>query len=157
MMERLFLLLVFILSINIVNAQDCIDYHFINCVYDKHPFYKVDPPGSKSQLMKPGEEMSLAFYIYQGRDYRITTCSDLYKDQIHLQIFDAEDGSLLLYDNELNEMSQQFEFQVIETRRVRVYVRIKESISEKKQTGLLMAKVERDCVGLLLETMVTRK
>lgn len=138
-------------------AQDCIDYHLASCLFDEHPFYKIDPPGSKSQLMKPGEGMSLSFYIYQGRDYRITTCSDLYRDQIRLQIFDAEDGSVLLYDNQLNEMSQQFEFQVTETRRVRANVTIEESKKEKKQTGLLTQKVQRDCVGLLLETMVTRK
>lgn len=157
MILRLFVFLILSFVSLISFSQDCIDYHFESCVYDEHPYYKVDPPGSKSQLMKPGEEMSLSFYIYQGRDYRITTCSDLYKEQIHLQIYDAEDGTLLLYDNELNEMVQQFEFQVMETRRVRAYIRIKDKVESKKETGLLTAKVQRDCVGLLLETMVTRK
>lgn len=157
MIKRLHILLICMTMAFCVNAQDCVEYFMSSCLTDNHPYYKVDPPGSKSMLMCPGEQMQLTFHIYQGRDYRITTCSDLYKDLVHLQIFDSENPELLLYDNELNDMAQQFEFQVMDSRKVKAVVTIMEKESEKKNTGLLVEKVKRDCVGLLLETMITRK
>jgi len=157
MIKRLHILFILMAFSFCASAQDCVEYYTSSCLTDNHPYYKIDPPGSKSMLMCPGEVMQLSFSIYQGRDYRITTCSDLYKDQVHLQILDAENPELVLYDNELNDMAQQFEFQVMESRKVRAIVTIMEPEKEKKNTGLLVEKVRRDCVGLLLETMITRK
>lgn len=101
--------------------------------------------------------MTLSFFIYQGRDYRLTMCSEMYKGEVVLKLYDFEDQTLLLYDNTLNEMKQEFEFQIMRTRKVKADVYVPELPKESQNFGLLTQKVPRGCVGFLLETMVTRK
>lgn len=151
------LLLISCLYTTLGIAQDCIDYQLKSCPRIEPNPYSVVPEGSQSLLMKPGEEMMLSFFIYQGRDYRIALCSNMYAGDIVLKIWDADDPNLLLYDNTLNEMAQVFEFQVFNTRRVRAIISLKSKESKKKNAGMLTEKIPRDCVGVLLETMVTRK
>lgn len=139
------------------SAQDCIDYHKYNCpIIDPNPYTMV-PEGSKSGLVLRGEIIELSFSIFQGRDYRIALCSEMYANEIQLRIYDAEDGTILLYDNTLNENAQEFEFQVMETRKVRCYVTIPKKENKDQNFGLLIEKEKRGCVAILTETMVTRK
>jgi len=142
----------------LVPAQDCIDYHLKSCPRLEPNPYTVVPEGSQSSLLKRGEKFELSFKILQGRDYRITLCSNMYNGEVVLQLYDVDENGLLLYDNTQNEQSQAFEFQVFNNRRVRAVVSLApQKESTKKNTGLLIEKQPRDCVGLLLETMVTRK
>lgn len=158
MMKKYSFIVVLNLIVALSYAQDCIDYQLLSCPRIKeHQHYTVVPEGSKSILMKKGETMELSFSIHQGKDYRITTCSDLHDGKVTLKIYDGEDNTLLLYDNELNDMIQSFEFQVVQSRRVRVVVGILEDKTEQKINSLLIEKMPRGCVGLLLESMITRK
>ena len=150
----LFTLLVF--GIVSVNAQDCIDYHLKNCPRMEPNPYTVVPEGSQSALLKRGEKFETIFQIIQGKDYRISLCSNMYTNEVQLQIFDMEEGTLL-YDNYENEKAQTFEFQVFSTRRVRSVVTVPTKQETKKSTGFLIEKQPRDCVGQMLESMVTRK
>lgn len=140
-----------------VNGQDCINYHLKSCPQlQPNPYTNVFE-GSKSGLMLRGETMESVFTIFQGKDYRITLCSELFPNEINLKIYDADDGSILLYDNTQNDTAQIFEFQVFNTRRVRAMVSVPKIAQSKKNTGLLVEKTPRGCVGFLLETMITRK
>lgn len=138
-------------------GQDCINYHLTSCPQlQPNPYTNVFE-GSKSALLLRGETMESVFNIIQGKDYRITLCSELFPNEINLKIYDADDGSILLYDNTQNDTAQIFEFQVFNSRRVRAFISVPKTPEKKKNTGLLVEKTPRGCVGFLLETMVTRK
>jgi len=138
-------------------GQDCINYHLKSCPrLSPNPYNEV-PEGSKSALLLRGESMESTITIFQCKDYRITLCSEMFTNEIVLKIYDADDGSVMLYDNTQNNTAQIFEFQVFNTRRVRIVVSVPLSNGPKKNTGLLIEKTPRGCVGLLLESMVTRK
>jgi hypothetical protein len=140
-----------------VFGQDCIDYHRITCPRANPNPYTEVPEGSKSELVLRGELIKVSFHIYQGRDYRMTVCSEMYNGEVVVKLFDFEDPTMLLYDNTLNEMAQEFEFQVMRSRRVRAEVFVPAKPQQQQAFGMLTQKVPRGCVGLLLETMVTRK
>ncbi len=140
-----------------VKSQDCIDYHLKQCPRQNPNPYTEVPEGSKSALLLRGEEMETRFTIFQCKDYRLTLCSQLFQDQVVIKVYDAEDPSLLLYDNTQNDTAQVFEFQVFNTRRIRIVVSVPKLNQPKKNTGLLIEKTPRGCVGLLVESMVTRK
>jgi hypothetical protein len=147
----------FLLFGSVSKGQDCINYHLKTCPrLNPNPYIEV-PEGSKSALLLRGESIESIFTIFQCKDYRITLCSELFADEVVLKIYDADDGSVLLYDNTTNNTAQVFEFQVFNTRRVRAVVSVPLSNGPKKNTGLLIEKTPRGCVGLLLESMVTRK
>lgn len=146
-----------LMSINLASGQDCIDYHRITCPkLEPNPYTEV-PEGSKSELLLRGEELRLSFFIFQGRDYRLTLCSEMYAGIIVVKLYDFEDQGMLLYDNTLNEMAQEFEFQVMRTRKVQAVIYVPKQSEKSANTGMLLAKVPRGCVGMLTETMVTRK
>lgn len=146
-----------LLFVNLAGAQDCIDYHRSRCPrIEPNPYSEV-PEGSKSELVLRGEEISVAFFIFQGRDYRLSLCSEMYDGQVIVKLYDFEDPTLLLYDNTLNAMAQVFEFQVMRTRKVRAVVYVAKVPEKTANTGMLLAKIPRGCVGMLTETMVTRK
>lgn len=147
----------FILFAFNTSAQDCIDYHRLQCPrLEPNPYDEV-PEGSKSELLLRGEVLTLSFFIYQGRDYRLTLCSEMYNGEVVLKLYDFEDQTLLLYDNTLNEMAQEFEFQVMRTRKVKADIYVPKQESQAQTFGMLTQKVPRGCVGILTETMVTRK
>lgn len=146
-----------LLFVGFASGQDCIDYHRSRCPkLEPNPYTEV-PEGSKSELILRGEEISVAFFIFQGRDYRLSLCSEMYDGQVIVKLYDFEDPTLLLYDNTLNAMAQIFEFQVMRTRKVRAVVYVPKVPEKASNTGMLLAKVPRGCVGMLTETMVTRK
>ena len=148
---------IFLLIGTVSRGQDCINYHLKACPrLNPNPYIDV-PEGSKSALMLRGEHMESTFTIFQCKDYRITLCTELFVNEVVLKIYDADDGSVLLYDNTQNNTAQIFEFQVFNTRRVRAVVSIPVVAEPKKNTGLLVEKTPRGCVGFLLESMVTRK
>lgn len=157
-MKHFYLTILLVISALFANAQDCIDYYLNRCPrLEENNYYTVVPEGSKSILMKEGEEMELTFQIYQGKDYRISTCSDLFDGKVVLRIYDFDDPTLLLYDNEKNDMIQSFEFQVIESRKIKAVVTVKVDEKRKQMNTLLIEKIQRGCVGLMLESMITRK
>lgn len=156
-MKKVHFFILFIFFQYIAFSQDCIDYYKYYCPIEEPNPYTMVPEGSKSGLLLRGEVIHLSFFIYQGRDYRIALCSEMYNGEVRLIIHDAEDGTILLYDNELNDMTQIFEFQVMQTRRVRCTIYVDEKTKKQKNFGLLTEKIERGCVAILTETMVTRK
>lgn len=151
-----FICIIFLIG-SVSKGQDCINYHQNACPkLNPNPYNEV-PEGCKSALLLRGEQMESVFTIFQCKDYRITLCSELFNNEVVLKIYDADDGSILLYDNTVNDVAQIFEFQVFNTRRVRAVVSVPKTNTSKKNTGLLVEKTPRGCVGLLLESMVTRK
>jgi len=156
-LKRLFILVLCSMLTLSAFAQDCIDYHRKQCPrLEPNPYEEV-PEGSKSELLLRGEVMTLSFFIYQGRDYRLTLCSEMYGGEVVLKLYDFEDQTLLLYDNTLNDMNQEFEFQVMRTRKVKADVFVPKEENKSQNFGMLTQKIPRGCVGFLLETMVTRK
>ena len=157
MIFRLIFICVILLFSSVSRGQDCINYHLKSCPrLSPNPYIEV-PEGSKSALLLRGESMESTFTIFQCKDYRITLCSEMFTNEVVLKIYDADDGSILLYDNTQNETAQVFEFQVFNTRHVRCVISVPLSTQPKKNTGLLVEKTPRGCVGFLLESMVTRK
>ncbi len=148
---------IFLISIGMANGQDCIDYHRSHCPkLDPNPYTEV-PEGSKSELLLRGEEIKVSYFIFQGRDYRLTLCSEMYEGLVVIKLYDFEDPTLLLYDNTLNDMAQEFEFQVMRTRKVQALIYVPKIEIKNTNTGMLAQKIPRGCVGMMTETMVTRK
>jgi len=147
-----------ILFSTILKSQDCINYHLKSCKrLDPNP-YGIVPEGCKSALLHSGEQMEVTFHIVQGKDYRVSMCSEEFGKNVVLRIYDSEKPSLVLYDNTKNDSAQVFEFQVFTSRQVRAVVSIPEEKNQPSSTaGILIVKTPRGCVGLLLESMITRK
>jgi hypothetical protein len=159
------LILIIAMSPTLLNAQDCVDYHKVNCKPPQSAANYTTDQASRSGLLMKGQSSEFRITFYQGRDYRITICNEApLGDKVQYQIIDWEDQSVL-YDskvvNDRNEMTYErnFEFSVLITRSVKIVVSVPADDKTLKTNtiGFKPKPTQMGCVGVLIESMITPK
>ncbi len=144
-----------------ISAQECIDYHKTNCKPTQSIAGSVYTycDDSRSALMLKGQQSEFRFQLHQGKDFRITICSDAaLGDKIQYQIIDWDENTLL-YDNKDYNFERSFEFTVLRTRNVKIVVDIPadSKTTSANTLGFKAKPTQMGCVGVLIESMVTPK
>jgi len=155
------LLSIFLIALfpNFLLAQDCVDYHKVNCKPPQTTANYTTDQASRSGLLMKGQSSEFRLTFYQGRDYRITICNELpLGDKIQYQIIDWEDQSVL-YDNKEFNYEKNFEFSVLITRNVKIVVSVPADDKTLKTNtiGFKPKPTQMGCVGVLIESMITPK
>lgn len=143
---------------SLLKAQDCIDFHK-TCEADPETNEYSYSDNSRSALLMKGQVSEFTFDLHQGKDYRITFCYDgVLGDKVQYKIIDYDYGDVL-YDNADFNYAKEFEFTVLQSRKVKIEVSVPAD-SETQQTtkmGLKPKPTQMGCVGVLIEYMVTPK
>lgn len=146
---------------NVANAQECLNFHRESCnakSKDENSGYKYNE-ASRSGLLFKGQKSEFRFEIHQGKDYRIAICADpVLGSRILFQIVDAEENNVL-YDNKDDNFANEFEFSVLQSRRVKIIVEVPAGQTTQKSAaiGVKPKNQELGCVGVLIESMITPK
>ncbi len=138
----------------------CLDYHKKKCQSLSANGYTMSSD-SRSAMMRKGQTSEFRIIIYQGKDYRISFCSDEANlgGTVHFRLIDY-DTDELLYDNKDFNYVKDFEFTVVQTRTIKIQIEIPEDSAQKSAantTGLISKSVNQGCVGVLIEEMITPK
>lgn len=141
----------------IASAQDCIDYQKkcrekkdVTTSYSYSDF-------SRSGLLLKGQVSEFNIDLYQGKDYRITLCYDaVLGEKVQYKIIDYDYGDIL-YNNADFNFATEFEFTVLQSRKVKIEVSVPADDKTKQTTaiGLKPKPTQMGCVGVLVEFMVT--
>lgn len=146
---------------SVANSQECLNFHRQSCKSksgEDGSGYKYNE-ASRSGLLFKGQKSEFKFDIHQGKDYRIAICADpVLGSKIHFMIVDAEENSTL-YDNKDDSYAGEFEFSVLQTRRVKIVVEVPsdQSAKETSAIGVKPKNKQLGCVGVLIESMITPK
>ena len=157
----LFLIVIPLFSIGqtTVYTAVCFEYHKSHCVNSENIYYKYNN-ASRSALFVKGQKSHTKLEVFNGRDYRISICADdIFEQKIELRIIDGEDGTIL-YDNTNDDLAQEFEFTVVQSKELilEVLVRgISHENGENGRGGIVRRDDDIGCVGLLIEYMITPK
>lgn len=159
------LILVCLLMYAYVHSQDCINYwkfnDKLNESYNYQNKYFVVPEGCLSKLISESETMEINFELIHGRDYKITIGTDMPGSKALVKIYNTDDN-VLLYDNAQNDSLQVVEFEIVESRKVKAIITLPlknkpTNDKNKYHASIMLPKVNRYCVGIRLETMITPK
>jgi len=135
-------------------SQDCKDY-WTKCGSSQGiNYYSLVPESCFSNLLATDESFEIPIELIQSRDYRMSLCST-FEYKVHVKFLDKNTG-VLVYDNTLNDTVQVFEFQMFDNRMVRAIVSLPNTHG-KRVLGGLTEKPKRYCVGIKIESMITRK
>jgi len=147
-MQRFCLSMLIIVASLQVLAQNCFDFHKINCCplqADSYTHYAVSS-NSTSFALKPGDSRCIVYQIFSGKDYRLTICSDsLYSGIVSFQIRD--DNNNVLYDNSEEDFNPFFEFSCRKTTHVEFVISAPNRSDVVPET--------KGCIGLLIEEAIT--
>lgn len=147
-MIRLALSVLLLSAVLSASAQDCFDFHKKNCRPDKSKFSYTQNNASASFAFLPGESKCVQLQLLQGKDYRITVCSDsLYVGVVSFVITD-EDGKVI-YDNSQEGLIDNLEFSCRKTNTVEITVTAPRRLDVDENA--------KGCIGVLIEDMVTPK
>ena len=135
-------------------SQDCKDYWNQNSGTDVNNGYTIVPSACISKLIATDESMEIPFELIQNKDYKMSIFTT-FKYKAYITLYDKNNGKLI-YNNILNDTAQVIEFQVKDNSTVRAIITLPNTRA-KKVVGAFTVKPERYCVGLKLESMVTRK
>jgi len=135
-------------------SQECKDYWMDNGVKTSNDGYSIVPEACMSKLLATDESFELPFKLIQNKDYKMTVVTS-FKYKAYITLYDRNNGTLI-YNNILNDTAQVIEFQVKENSEVRAVLALPNKAG-KKQVGAFTVKPDRYCVGIRLESMVTRK
>ena len=146
-----------------VYSQDCIGYwnechnDTINNYHDSYQLVVNDKGQcvSKSAYISDDQSLVTNFDLFPGRDYRITICSTYdYKPIIRLYEIGTDK---LVYDNTVyNDTSSIIEFEQRFSIKIKSIVTIPKN-NKKLVSSLLKEKPLRYCIGIKIESMITRK
>src|ERR1035437_10036515 len=158
---KILFLHIFIMITTFLYGQDCASY-WNSCHNDSvnnyHDHYQlvVDEHGrvvSKSAYISDVEYLETSFDLFAGRDYRMSVCTSYnYKPMIILYEYGTE---RIIYDNTKNDSTIVFEFEQRFDVKIKAIVRIPQ-IKRKKVSNLIVQKPYRYCIGITLESMITR-
>lgn len=159
LLRKLFVIGAFLIAAFSMNAQNCIDYHKSACQKAEDGSGYSYSDVSRSGLLMKGQTSEFRFDLHQGKDYRISICSDpVLGERVKFQIVDFEENTVL-YDNEEFNYAKDFEFTVLTSRNVKVVVTV--PADDKTQTttsiGFKPKPTQMGCVGVMVEAMVTPK
>jgi len=135
-------------------SQDCRDYWNKNGVVVLNNSYTIVPDACMSKLIATDESFEIPFELIQNKDYKMSLVTS-FSYKAYITLFDKDNGTLI-YNNILNDTAQVIEFQVKQNSNVRAVISLPNT-KGKKQMGAFTLKPERYCVGMKLESMVTRK
>jgi hypothetical protein len=140
-------------------VRKCFGYQRDSCPTSSNMYYKVHEE-SRSALFVLGQTSQTKFTIFNGRDYRISICSDsILGSQIGLKLLDSETGNTL-YDNKQDNFATEFEFTATQSREIIIEISVpgKSSLSDndgKEDIIFVRKDTEMGCVGVLIEHMIT--
>ena len=129
----------------------CTDYHRSACTFDNKDIEWKYNGQSRSALFRPGQKSSFTFSAYKGYDYRFSLAGAeiiLSGQKIIFKVKDAKTKAIL-YDSEVDESIQQFEFVCDNSLNVLVELELPEG------DGVAGNKVLYGCVGFLLQSRRT--
>ena len=135
-------------------SQECKDYWNKNGVITVNDGYTIVPDACISKLLATDESFEIPFELIQCKDYKMSLVTS-FDYKAYITLYDRNNGTLI-YNNILNDTAQVIEFQVKENSAVRAVISLP-NLHAKKVVGALTAKPERFCVGLKLESMITRR
>lgn len=147
-MSKYLLSFFLLLGVNSLVAQDCFNFYKTNCCPEKSVFPYVEHEKSVSFAFSPGDSKCVSVNLIQGKDYRITLCSDsLYTGVVSLLIR-TEMGDVI-YDNSSDNFSQSIEF----------------SCRKSNYTEFILTAPNRTdvpeglkgCIGMLVEEIISPK
>lgn len=140
---------VLLLSVGLsASAQDCFDFHRKNCQPEKSKFSYSVNNASVSYAFLPGESKCVQLQMYQGKDYRITICSDsLYNGVVSFVLRDEE--GKIFYDNSQDNYNANLEFSCRKSNTVEITLTAPNRLDVEENT--------KGCIGILIEDMVTPK
>lgn len=157
-MRKMYVKIAFVLSMIpfVLSAQNCVDYH--RSCRDKSEISQYSfSDVSRSGLTMKGQVSEFNVDLYQGKDYRITICYDeVLGDKVTFKIIDYDFGDLL-YSNADFNFAKEFEFTVLQSRKVKIEVSVPADDKTQQTTavGLKPKPTQMGCVGVLIEYMVT--
>lgn len=130
-----------------VSAQDCFDFYKRNYKHNENErFAYALNSSSVSLAFTPGESKCIYSELIQGKDYRITICSDsLYNGVVSLVI--RNDAGTILYDNSQDNFNVNIEFSCRKTNSVEYIITAPNRLDVAPET--------KGCIGLIIEDMVT--
>lgn len=144
---------------NDYSKPKCFDFHRFHCKKSTNVYYKLHE-ASRSALFVQGQTSQIPLEITNGRDYRVSFCLDsTLGSVVHFQLVDKYEGTVL-YDNTKDNMAQEFEFTVIETRSLVIKVTVPGNTKLSKngedgKMGIIRKNNLMGCVGILVEHMIT--
>lgn len=153
------MIIVSMMGITTVSAQDCIDYHKKKCKRTQETSNYSISPDSRSALLLKGQTSEFRLLIYQGKDYRITICADeILGVNTQFKIVDYETNEVL-YDNKDYNYVKEFEFTVLQSRTIKIVVSVPDETTSAvvNNSGFRAKPTSMGCVGVLIEDMVTPK
>lgn len=130
-----------------LSAQDCYDFYkkYIPRNDNARFAYALNST-SVSLAFTPGESKCVYGELIQGKDYRITICSDsLYNGVVSLIIKNNE--GKILYDNSQDDFNVNIEFSCRKTNPVEYILTAPNRMDVDPET--------KGCIGLIIEDMVT--
>ncbi|MDR2962282.1 MAG: hypothetical protein LBU90_01355 [Bacteroidales bacterium] len=145
---------------NTMAQNACIDFHKKQCKKQGTSSYLMSE-ASRSAMFLKGQTSEFRLTIYQGKDYRITICSEeVLGENIGMAIVDRETGETL-YNNKDYNYVRDFEFTVLMTREIKIVISVPDAggMKPKGGGGDFRAKDASGvgCLGVLIEEMVTPK
>lgn len=148
----IFLLLQFLIVVAF--SQECKDYWNQNGVAVLNDSYTIVPDACISKLLATDESFEIPFKLIQSKDYKMSLVTS-FDYKAYITLYDRNNGTLI-YNNVLNDTAQVIEFQVKENSDIRAVISLPNTHA-KKVIGAFTVKPDRFCVGLKLESMITRR
>jgi len=155
----MFLSIITFSQTNDYKVRKCFGYQRDSCPTSQNIYYKVHD-ASRSALFLKGQSSKTPIKIYNGRDCRISLCWDpVLGNQILFKILEAG-SEAVLYDNEKDGFSSDFEFTVAQTTDIIINVTIPGSsdlANANSNDELIFVEKDKEmgCVGVLIEHMIT--
>ena len=149
-----------LMAVSVSAQNNCLDFHKTKCPSANTTGYHMSND-SRSATMRKGQSSEFRITIYQGKDYRISVCSDesALGSTVHMRLIDYETEELL-YDNKDFNYVKEFEFTVVQSRQIKISIEIPEDSAQKaaaNTTGFISKNINQGCVGVRIEEMSTPK
>jgi hypothetical protein len=154
MIRYITLVLFFLFQTVLSFSQNCKDYWNKDGITTINNSYSIVPEGCVSKLLATDESFELPFDLIQCKDYKMAIVTS-FNYKAYITLYDRNNGTLI-YNNILNDTAQVLEFQVKSNMNVRAVLSLPHN-NAKKVVGSFTVKPNRYCVGLRLESMVTKK
>jgi hypothetical protein len=133
------------------SAQKCFDFHKMHCIPVQSKFNYLVNDASVSYLFKSGETRHIPFRLDEGKDYRLTVCTDnIFSGVVAFSIISENDK--FLFDNSKLNYKLDLEFMCQKTQDVDFVI-----TAPKAAVGISDTVVVEGCIGLLIEEMVSIK
>ena len=94
-----------LMAVSVSAQNNCLDFHKTKCPSANTTGYHMSND-SRSATMRKGQSSEFRITIYQGKDYRISVCSDesALGSTVHMRLIDYETEELLYGRPELKEL-----------------------------------------------------